>query len=227
MTLASILDTVLEESGFAKPSSYFGNTAEAAVRARALANASARDLLNIRHRALVKTHTINMTTATTYPLPSDWHEFIADTMFENGDSQPVNFPATDQQFALINSTGIGDGTKVNVRIVGGNFEIDEPKDGEAIEVTYRSSHPIQATGGGATKGAYTADTDEWLLDDRLHTYDIIWRWKKLHGMEYQDDLALYKRYERSYLARDGGYRSLNFNLGSPAGLGGPVADLWV
>jgi hypothetical protein len=225
MTLATILDTVLDETGFAKPSSYFGGTAEASVRARALANASARDLVNIRHRDLIKTHTINMTTDTTYPLPADWHAFVQDTMYE--DSQPVNFPATDQQFALINASGIGDGALVNVRIVGGQFEIDEPNNGEAIQVMYRSNHPIQATGGGATKAEYTADTDEWLLDDRLHTYDIIWRWKKLHGMDYQDDLALYKRYERHYLARDGGYRSLNFNQGAAAHRGGPTADLWV
>jgi hypothetical protein len=225
--LSTILDTVLDETGFTKPSSYFGNTDEAAVRARAMANASVSDLLRIPHRRLIKEGTISMTTATTYALPSDLYAFVSDTMYETGDSEPVNFPATDMRFALINASGIGDGIWTNVRIAGGNFEIDEPKNGETLEYTYISNHPIEADGGSPTKAAYTADNDVWLLDDRLHIYDIIWRWKKLHGMDYQDDVALYKRYENEYRARDGGARSINFNQPRHDAIGGPSVDLWV
>lgn len=226
-TIKTILDTVLDETGFSKPASYFGATAESAVRARALANASVADLLRIPHRRLIKEGTISMTTDTTYALPSDLYAFLPDTMYESGDSEPVNFPATDQRFSLINASGIGDGIWTNVRIAGGNFEIDEPKDGETLEYTYISNHPIQATGGGSTKAAYTADTDEWLLDDRLHIYDIIWRWKKLHGMDYEADAMLYRRYENEYRARDGGARSINFNQPRHDAIGGPTVDLWV
>lgn len=226
-TLKNILDSVLDETGFDKPGAYFGSTEEASIRARALANASVRDLLDIPHRRLVKTHTINMTTATTYPLPTDLHGFIQDTMYESGDSQPAHFPTTDQQFAIIRASGVGDGVLTNIRIIGGNFEIDEPKDGESLEVAYRSNGLIQATGGGSTKAAYTADTDEWLLDDGLHIYDLIWRWRKLHGMDYQDDLDLYKRYLNFYMARDGGYRSINMNHSIFEFVGGARADLWV
>ena len=225
-TLKTILDTVLDETGFTKPSSYFSNTAEAAVRARTLANASAQDLLRIPHRALIKEGTISMTTATTYALPADLYSFVSDTMFETGDSEPVNFPATDLRFARINASGTGDGVLTNVRVAGGNFEIDEPKNGEALEYTYISNHAVQATGGGSTKAKYTADTDVWLLDDRLHELDIIWRWKKLHGMEYQDDFALFKRYANEYRARDGGARAINLNNVAP-GRGGATTDLWV
>jgi len=225
-TLATILDRVLDETGFSKPSSYFGNTEEAAVRARTLANASIRDLLDIPHRRLIKEGTISMTTATTYALPSDLHSFVQNTFYETGDSQPAHFPTSDQQFALINSSGIGDGIWTNVRVAGGEFEIDEPKNGEDLEFTYRSNHPVQATGGGSTKELYTADTDVWLLDDRLHEYDIIWRWKKLHGMDWQEDFALFKRYKNEYVARDGGYRALNMNSHPSSAVGGPTVDLW-
>jgi hypothetical protein len=226
-TLATILDTVIDETGYEAPSSYFGNTDEAAKRGRVLANASAQYLVTLRHRNLIKTGTIDMTTATTYAVPADVLAFVQDTMYEQGDSQPVHFPTTDQQFAVVNASGVGDGVLTNVRIIDGNFEIDEPKNGETLEYTYRSKHPIQATGGGATKAKYTADTDVWLLDDRLHELDIIWRWRKLHGMDYQDDLAMYKRYERSYLGRDGGYRSINFNSQPGDSIGGARTDLWV
>ena len=225
-TIKTILDTVLDETGFAKPSSYYGATAEAAVRARALAHASVRDLLRIPHRRLVKEGTISMTTDTTYPLPADLYAFVFDTMYETGDSTPVHFPTKDQRFAEINASGTGEGVLTNVRIVGATFEIDDPKDGEALEFTYRSNTPIQATGGGSLKAAYTADTDEWLLDDGLHIYDLIWRWRKLHGMEYADDLALFKRYENEYRARDGGARPINFGNAPRDQRGGPVADLW-
>lgn len=226
-TLKGILDKVLDETGFSKPSSYFGNTDEAAVRARALANASVGDLLNLRHRRLIKEGTISMTTATTYSLPSDLHSFVSDTMYETGDSEPVNFPTKDQRFARINASGVGEGVLTNVRVVGGNFEIDEPKNGETLEYTYKSNTPIQATGGGALKAEYSADTDVWLLDDRLHILDIIWRWRKLHGLDYQDDLAIYKRYEKLYLGRDGSAKALNFCQPYGDGMGGPTTDLWV
>lgn len=226
-TIKTILDTVLDETGFDKPSSYFGGSDQASIRGRALANASVRDLLAIPHRRLVKEGTITMTTANTYALPSDLYAFVFDTMYETGDSQPVNFPVRDQRFARINASGVGEGVLTNVRVAGGNFEIDDPKDGETLEFTYRSNTPIQATGGGSLKADYTADTDVWLLDKSLHIYDLIWRWKKLHGMQYQDDLALFKRYEREYRARDGGARSVNFNNPPGDDRGGPVADLWV
>ena len=226
-TLKDLLDNALDETGFSKPSSYFGNSDEAAVRARTIANASIRDLLRIPHRQLIKEGTISMTTATTYALPSDLYKFIPDSMYETGDSEPVNFPANDQRFALINASGIGDEIFTNVRIAGGNFEIDEPKNGETLEYTYISNHPVQATGGGSTKAKYTADNDVWLLDDDLHILDMIWRWRKLHGMDYQDDIALYKRYENEYRGRDGGARTLNMNSAGTEKIGGPVVDLWV
>jgi hypothetical protein len=226
-TIKTILDTVLDETGFSKPSAYFGSTAEAGVRGSALSNASVRDLLRIPHRRLLKEGTISMTTDTTYPLPADLYAFVYDSMFETGDSTPVHFPTTDQRFAQINASGTGEGVLTNVRIVGGNFEIDDPQDGETLEYTYRSNTPIQATGGGALKSAFTADTDEWLLDDGLIIYDLIWRWRKLHGMDYQDDLALYKRYENEYRGRDGGARPINFSHPPSDQRGGAVADLWV
>lgn len=225
-TLATILDNVLDETGFDKPSSYFGNSEEAAVRARRLANASIAEMLRIDHRELVKEGTISMTTATKYDLPDDLHRFMPNTMYESGQADPVNFPATDMRFAVINSSGIGDGVWTNVRIVDGQFEVDEPEDGETLEYTYLRNTPVQATGGGSLKAAYTADTDEWLLDDRLHELDIIWRWKKLHGMDYQDDFGLYRQYKNSFMARDGGNRVVNIN-NSGTGVGGPMTDMWV
>ena len=226
-TLATILDNVLDETGFAKPSSYFGNAAQAAVRARTLANASIRDLLSLKHRTLTKEASIDLTTAILYDLPADFFSFVQNTMYEDGETWPADFPATDQAFAQLKTSGINDGVLVKIRVIGGQLELFDPLNGGELKFTYRSNHPVQATAAGATKELYTADTDVWLLDDRLHALDIIWRWRKLHGMDYQDDLSIYKRYEKNYLARDGGYRSLNMGSGGTTDLVMPQFDPWI
>jgi len=225
--LSDILDTVLDETGFDQPSSYFGNTSQAARRARAMANASIRDLVNLKHRALIKTEELSLTTAQLYDMPADFHGFITDTMYEDGETWPADFPTSDQAYALLKTSGINSGIFLNVRVIGNQLEVFDPVDGNTLVYTYRSNHPVQATGGGSTKPKYTADTDVWLLDDDLHTLDIIWRWKKLHGMDYQDDLAMYKRYEKNYLARDGGYRSLQMNGSDFNYYPAPQFDPWV
>lgn len=225
--LSTLLDTVLDETGFSKPSSYFGNTAEAAVRARTLANASVRDITKLPVRGLVKEGTISITTATLYDLPADLDGWVHTTMYEGTDTDPARFPTSDQEFSYLKTTGLNRGVDDQVRIIGDQIEILDPQNGETLSFTYRSNHPITDGGGTTTKKRYTADTDLWILDDDLHVLDIIWRWRKLHGMDYQDDLAIYKRYEKSFLGRDGGGRTLNFTGPQAASYPPPQFNDWV
>lgn len=225
--LSDILDTVLDETGFAKPSSYFGNSAEAAVRARTLANRSARSLLDLDHRALTKKATISMTTSNVYDLPADFRSFIPDTLYEDDKVWQAHFPMTDQEYGLLESSGANQSYRLQVRIFGGQIQIFEPVDGVDIFFYYNSDHPIEADGGSPTKARYTADNDVWLLDRDLHELDIIWRWKKLHGMEYQDDFAFFQNYKKHYLGRDGSAKALNFNRSYDDAIPQPYNDPWV
>lgn len=74
--------------------------------------------------------------------------------------------------------------------------------GEEARYYYVSKHI--ATG----KAAFTSDEDVFLLDDRLLTLGIIWRWRALKRMDYSEDMANYEVALEEAIARDKGARVL-------------------
>jgi len=56
--------------------------------------------------------------------------------------------------------------------------------------------------GGISKSAFTADDDTYLLDERLLTLGLIWRWKAQKGLEYAEDLSNYDRRLEEISGRD-------------------------
>lgn len=69
---------------------------------------------------------------------------------------------------------------------------------------------------GTLTGAFTADDNEFLLDDRLLTLGLIWRWKAQKGLDYSEDLQTYEIALAQAQVRDRG----NFALRAPRPLRG-------
>lgn len=98
--------------------------------------------------------------------------------------------------------------------------------GETLTFEYISAFPWENAGGTAIESA-TSDSDVWLLDRRLLTLGVKWRWKKEKGVEdWSVDQQLYARQLAAVRGRDGGSKAIIF--GDPAGHDyGPYTDLWV
>lgn len=72
--------------------------------------------------------------------------------------------------------------------------------------------------GGERKARFTSDDDNFVLDDRLLTLGLVWRWKAQKGMNYTEDMATFEIALAQEQARDRGpyvlkpprqYRGLN------------------
>lgn len=59
---------------------------------------------------------------------------------------------------------------------------------------------------GADSSQFTADTDEYVLDDELLRLSIIWNWKASKGFDFQTDLAKYAERLEKLRFRDVGSR---------------------
>lgn len=61
---------------------------------------------------------------------------------------------------------------------------------------------------GVPKPAFTNDLDTFVLDERLLTLGLIWRWRAQKRLEYAEDLQTYEIALSQSQARDGGARAL-------------------
>lgn len=226
LTLANILDRVLDECGFAREAAYVAGTTVAARQLVALANRSALSLRTMPFTRRRATGTIAMTTATSYSLPSDFFEYIPDTAFMDGDSNPVVWPTPEEVWALYENGGITPAGALYVRQMAGALKVLNPVNGTDLLFEYLSNAVIRATSAGAYKERFTVDTDEFQLDDELIVLDVKWRFKKEKGIaDWQTDLQEFSVYVKNALGRDFG--AMTFTPGVSQYPGEPYTNLWV
>jgi len=120
----------------------------------------------------------------------------------------VDLPLAPAEWAALGATGVGL-YEHRARLLDSLRMLGEVA-GETLTFEYVSAYPWQSDAMVA-KELPTADTDVWLLDRRLITAAIKWRWKKEKGVEdWQADQALYQRYVSLLRGRDGGAKAIQF-----------------
>lgn len=222
MTLSEILDTVQLECGLSTYDAYAEAADEAVKRLLYFANRSISNLSRYPWQALRKTYTFTLTDDTSYTLPGDYRALIQDTMYTDSHLWPVDFPANEAEWAYLQASSGGTGPQVRVRLLGNTLNIYEPTAGETIRVEYLSNTPVIAS-DNTRKEKFTADTDSPVLDSDLVTQDIIWRYKKLLGMDFTPDLAEFKSLERILRGQEAGAQTIRPH--QPEG-DSPYYNLW-
>jgi len=226
LTLANILDRVLDETGLVRESAYIAGTTAATRQLVAIANRSATVLRTMpftKRRAL---GTIAMTTALSYSLPSDFFEYIPDTAYMEDDSNPVYWGVPEDLWAQYQNGGITPSGTLFVRQYANALSVLNPVDGVNLLFEYLSNSPVRATSAGAYKERFTVDTDEWQLDDELIIMDVKWRYKKEKGyQDWQTDAQDFAVYLRSVLGREVGASTIAPTVSEHAGE--PYTNLWV
>lgn len=74
---------------------------------------------------------------------------------------------------------------------------------------YISDNWALDTNGTTFKPDFTADTDTFVLPDKLVLAGLRWRWKKEKQLEYEEDFNTYERLVSNALSRDGLHRPIN------------------
>jgi hypothetical protein len=207
VTLATILNSVCDEIGIGRPTTYFGNTDPTARQLVALAQTECEDLMSrTRWENLIREATHTTLAAESQgaiaTIAPGFRSFIARTQWNRTRQWPLGGPDSPQMWQTRQAT-VNTGVFNNFRLRGGLLMITPaPPAGETIAFEYNSEYFCES-GAGTDQTAWTADTDVPLLTARLIKWGLIWRFRKAKGLDYGEDFRLYEERVVDAIAQDG------------------------
>lgn len=227
-TLQAILNQVLGESGFLVPASYIGSGSPDDEQVAYIANAASDLIREDDLQELRRTATFNLSTATSYTLPSDWLGYVPDTAFIQGRLDPVILPTTAEEWQMMLASGTSPGLYVRARLLRNALQIIDPTPGDVLQLEYVSNAPWTSSPAGIAKERATVDSDDCIFDFRLMVDCTKWLWKKEKGLpDWEIDQQKYLRQANAVRARNTGSRTLV--MGGPVLVmdNVPYTNLWV
>lgn len=211
MTLLTICQSVARTSKVAVPSTIIGNSALEAVRLLEAIRETTQDLLKkVDFEELQAEATIaTVASQNNYSLPSDFERIIDTTAWNVTRRREMFGVITPSEWQdLQNRTASGSSLTDRYRIRGGEFLVyPTPAAVESLVYEYIQNTPVESSGGTAQTD-WLADTDVPRLDDYLVELGTKWRFRKVNGMPYQEDLAQYNEIGLAVKGQDGGRRKL-------------------
>lgn len=215
----------MAETGFLTPDSYFGNSNQDVAQAIAIAQVVAVEAIEENWQVLRKTQAITLTSATSYALPTDYLGYIGGTAYQHGRWDPIDLPATDQLWNLLQSVASVAILPIRARIIANRLNIINPQAAAVVNIEYASNAPITDSTGVTPKTLFSADSDLWLLDDRMFQCEFKWRWKQEKGLEWNS--ALQEASVRRAGVRGRDTANSTIVPGQLTQVGTPYTNLWV
>lgn len=203
-----------------RPSSVFASDEEICVEIASLANEAATDIAKANDwQALTKLKIITGDgTTSAWPMPDDYDRMVNGMDVHSGTWTYMRYaPAGTLDHwqdlnALLPAVAPGYWIILQNQI---NF-LPIVSTGSDARFYYVSNQWAKSS-AGAGKAAFDRDDDMFVLDDRLLTLALIWRWKAMKGMDYQEDIRNSDIAVSQAMARDKGSRVIRRNSGSERG----------
>lgn len=125
--------------------------------------------------------------------PSNFKRAIPETFWNATQKKKIYGPLTDAEWAIANGNTVTSATWQSAMFRYDGLHIfPAPLIADTITFDYIINTPVQATGGGAYKTAFTVDNDTYVLGDRILRLGIIWRYLQTKGRDYAEDLKNYE-----------------------------------
>jgi hypothetical protein len=214
-----------------KPTSIFSSTDTFEMELAELANETATTIAKGHDwQALTKlaTNTGDGSTVA-FDLPTDYDRMTKDGNVHSHLYQTALFRRVKDldEWIYLNDL-LATATPGNWIILGAQMQIlPAMASNETARFYYVSNKIVNAAGTPQT--SFTADTDAFILPERLITLGLIWRWRSQKRMEYAEDMQNYELALSEEISRDKGARILtsgrqrypaNLNYAYPGRLGG-------
>jgi hypothetical protein len=165
-------------------------------------------------RTLTKLATITGDgTSLAFDLPSDYDRMPIKAAVHSGSWQQWRFePARDLDQWLDILTFAGTGLPGWWIILGGQIQLTT---GNSVPLGVNTTAKYyyisnQITAGGS---AFSSDSDVFVLNERLLTLGLIWRWRQQKRQEYGEDMKNYELALEKEIARDKGAQVLTSGVG--------------
>lgn len=210
-----------------KPSTVFAATSQFEQEIADLANEVAQDIVKTHDwQALTKIHSFaGDGLAVAFDRPADYDRMVVAS--EIGDSQ--NSPWGYTHIVNVNEwLRITNGEVAGVfpgawTLLAGQFQFYPAPTGPAA-MPYVSNQYARSQ-SGSPQASFQRDDDEFLLDARLLTLGLIWRWREMKHLDTTGDQAAFEKAFSEAVARDKGARVIR--LGGSVSPRGSVAWPWV
>lgn len=210
-----------------RPNSVFASDDEICVEIASLANEAATDIAKACDwQALIKYKLITGDgVSLEYPFPDDYDRMVQGTEIYDPNNWCWGYTHINDfgEWTLLEAQGFTI-TPGAWSIRGNKFHFYPAPTGTAT-FPYVSSY-WAAAAGGAGKALFDRDDDDFVLEDRLLTLALIWRWKSMKGMDYQEDIKNSDIALSQAMARDRGARVIRKNGGYIGRLNANVAWPW-
>lgn len=195
MSLLTIIQNVANEIGLPTPSQVAGSNDSQIKQLLSLANSEGKSLALLNWEILTNEE-VHTTVATesqgvlTTIVAADFDRIVPDTMWNRTEQSPISGSISNERWQSQKAvTTTGPTTEFRVR--GGELLlIPVPSAGDSLTFEWVSNLWC-ATSGGTGQAAWAADSDVGILDERLMTMGIIWRFNKAKGLDWEADKIEY------------------------------------
>lgn len=206
MTLLSICTNALNELGeLETPSSFAGNTNKTAKNIVRLANSEIADLSRRYDWQVLMTDQSISTVAgqEEYALPSDYSRYAVDAYNDRSNRRSIYGPITASEYQALKRDQVQSGIYKYFRIRGNQILIYPlpSATGDLLVFEYVKNTPVESA-GGAPQQYFLADTDVSLIDEYLVTLGVIWRFRRMQGLNYDEEMSRYQTEVTKAVARD-------------------------
>lgn len=244
-TLKQLLDQVLDEIGFDKPSAYIGSNDPNWIQLVAITNGLAREIRDLRLQKLTRQNYTDLGTGGTvdlaedpegrvswWPFPSDFYAVTPNTTYQNGRIDIALWPTPAEDWAYLLSRTGPQTLRVRLRTIDDRMYVFSPDATQSIQFEYTSSDPITVYSATpvpsavVTSDVFTTDNDVWELDDRLMELSIKSRFKGEKGLDSTKDEDNLRLYTNELRGRDQNATTIRPPWSYPWP-GQPFANLWV
>ena len=208
MSLLTVVQRASVQVGIDKPTAALGSGNSTYEQMAELANVEGEELARAADwRALNRQLTVTGDgTTTLWGLPSDFERFIIpDPLWEEDRPMfPLEGPYTPSQMLAIQAANINPPYYV-WRLVEEELEI-YPALPSAKVINGEYFTTKWATDSTDTNDLlyYTNDSDIALIDERIITLGVVWRWKRAKGMDYVEEFRTYEMEKAKRIGADGG-----------------------
>lgn len=144
---------------------------------------------------------------TTFDMPDDYDRMLVRSEVQDSASWFWGYTHVNDinDFMYLQERGVG--ITPGAWIIYGDEIRFTPAPTQSAQFPYLSKNIVRDSGSQATKSDFTADTDEFLLPERLLTLGLVWRWRENKKLDFSGDQEAFMKALSEYAGRDKGSRA--------------------